>query len=76
MCVVLDDALFQDLLNNANNKGLVLYHLPPADFNNKNIFTDDSVGNEPYIELVCVPEPATMLLMAAGGLFLVIRRKR
>ncbi|KPK79403.1 MAG: hypothetical protein AMJ81_13275 [Phycisphaerae bacterium SM23_33] len=74
--MVLDDALLQDLLCNPNNRGLVVLDLPPFDFNNKHCYTDDDPGKEPYLEIVCVPEPATMLVLAGGGLLVLLRKKR
>ncbi len=73
--VVLDAALFQDMLTNPNNRGLALYNLPPDSFANRNIRTREYVDSEPYLDVVCVPEPATLLLLVSGGL-LMIRRKR
>jgi hypothetical protein len=73
---VLDAALLQDLLANPNNRGLVVYDLPPGDFNNKQVRTLEFAGSEPYIEIKCVPEPATMLLLIGGGLYALARRKR
>lgn len=74
-CVVLDDALFQDLLHNADNRGLALYNLPPDSFANRNIRTDDYAGSEPKLVIECVPEPTTMLLLCVGG-FIVARKRR
>ena len=50
--VQLDQAIIDDMLQNAHNRGIVLFNLPPDDFNNSVLYSDDqNPGTWPYIEI-------------------------
>ena len=75
--VVLDAAVYDDLVNNSLNRGLRTFHIDDHDNNSKVAFREQSGGAQtPYIELTVVPEPFSLALLGLGGLGLLIRRKR
>ena len=49
--------------------------VPDEHLNNFAIFnSSEAAGNLPYLEIGYVPEPATLMILGIGGLFLVRRR--
>jgi hypothetical protein len=74
--VVLDPPLVQDLLLNPQARGIRTWG-NLADYNH-NAYLNGQWGDicTPILRVCAVPEPATMLLIAAGGFGLLLRRKR
>jgi hypothetical protein len=75
--VVLDAVVYDDLVNNAKNRGLRTYQTDSS-YNNSSVYFREQSGgaNTPYLEVTVVPEPFSLALLGLGGLGLLIRRKR
>ena len=79
--VVLDDdteplntnLVVNDLLNNPKNRGLRTWK---NDYANERVGFREQSGGAPYIELTIVPEPATILIVTAAGLPMLLKRRR
>lgn len=77
--VVLDPAMVADLLTNPLNRGIILWELVDLGHPDENwqVYMRDQ-GNQPdpYIRVTLIPEPASMLLIAVGGVGALLRRRR
>jgi hypothetical protein len=75
--VEINPEIITDIINNPENKGLVFTGYVPGGggFGNENVYSHrGSIANAPYLEIEVVPEPATMVLLALGGIALLRRR--
>jgi hypothetical protein len=75
--VAINPELVYDIILNDENKGLVFTGYVPngGGYGNESVYSHrDSVANAPYLEIEVVPEPATMVLLALGGVALLRRR--
>jgi hypothetical protein len=77
--VVLDPAFVADLLTNPINRGIILWEYDDLGHPDENwgVYLSEQ-GNQPdpYIRVTLVPEPASMLLIAVGGVGALLRRRR
>jgi hypothetical protein len=77
--VQLDPAMVNDLLTNPINRGIILFEyddLGHPDENWQVYMRDQGNQPDPYIRVTLVPEPASMLLIAVGGVGALLRRRR
>lgn len=78
--VALDTAFWTDILDNANNRGIILWDeldAPNPDENWQVHMREDAGGaNAAYLKVTMVPEPASMTLLVLGGLGVLLRKKR
>lgn len=76
--VKLNNAIVLDIINNWENKGIVFSNWvagASTQYGNENVYSSEQAGGAwaPAIELT--PEPATLALVALGGLALIRRRR-
>jgi len=78
ICVELDPAFWMDLIYEGDNRGIILWdleNLPHPDENWQVYMKDQDNQPNPHL-LVHIPEPASMLLIAVGGVGALLRRRR
>lgn len=76
LAIPIDAAFLADMASNPENKGLVFtseFAGGVADWSNTAFYTKDQSGGA-YVAYLAIPEPATMILLALGGLVALRRR--
>lgn len=79
VCVELDPAFWEDILDNELNRGIILWDMedcPHPDENWQVYMKEQGAGYEPLLKVTMIPEPASLALLAIGGVAALIRRKR
>ena len=78
--VALDQAFWVDLLDNENNRGIILWdeNDAPGLDENWEVYMRENAGgaNAAYLSVTMIPEPVTMSLLVIGAAGMLLRRKR
>ena len=75
--VVLDPAVYLDIIQNPLNRGIILWDLLDAPHPDENWQANMRESGLPaYLRVTMVPEPASLLLIGLGGLGVLLRKKR